>query len=193
MTTHKPNRRLSNRSRKIARERFWGEHDKSSYSCPDCSHSEGQILGTFQVHHQNGDPHDNRIENLVGLCGVCHRLREGKKPSIDRIQALRDSSKPALDETDRRFIERCVCYCGDASTRDYADNLSVWMQFYNSHLVNEGGGRSSREDLLRIFNRLPDVEVRDRGGHVDIIGPQPNRCGLDCANTGSGQGGVRDD
>ena len=30
-------------------------------------------LGPLAVHHLNGDPHDNRLVNLVALCQGCHR------------------------------------------------------------------------------------------------------------------------
>ena len=51
-------------------------------------------MNTFEVHHKDGQPMDNRPENHVALCRPCHNLREGKKPSIEEIQNLRDS----LDE-----------------------------------------------------------------------------------------------
>jgi len=84
-------RNFDDRSRKLARERFWEAHDKRSYTCPDCGRGREQIVGEFQVHHKSGNPHDNRLDQLVALCGFCHRLREDKKPSIERIKRYRQS------------------------------------------------------------------------------------------------------
>jgi nucleoside 2-deoxyribosyltransferase len=84
---------FKDRSRKLARESYWQRHDRDSYECPDCGRSENEIEGRFEVHHKNGEPLDNRPENRVGLCRLCHNLREGKKPSIEQIQRVRDNLK----------------------------------------------------------------------------------------------------
>jgi len=41
------------------------------------------------VHHINGNPYDNSIDNLIGLCTTCHRIAEGKKPSLDDLENMR--------------------------------------------------------------------------------------------------------
>lgn len=81
---------FKNRSRKLARESYWEKHDRDTYECPDCGRTEKEIKGRFEVHHKNGEPMDNRPKNQVGLCRVCHNLREEKKPSIEEIRNLRD-------------------------------------------------------------------------------------------------------
>jgi len=81
---------FKNRSRKIARKRFWREYDKSEYQCPDCGRGVEEIRSqTFEVHHIDGDPYNNSMDNLVGLCRLCHNIREGKKPSLNEIKELR--------------------------------------------------------------------------------------------------------
>lgn len=87
-----------NYSRKLARDLFWNEHDKTVYRCPDCARGESEIAGSFEVHHKNGEPFDNRPENHVGLCGLCHKLREDKKPSLREIRNLRDGKKTTIIE-----------------------------------------------------------------------------------------------
>jgi hypothetical protein len=84
---------FDDRSRRLARERYWQHHSKAKYECPDCGRGREEVVGEFQVHHKSGNPYDNRIEKLVALCGFCHRLREDKKPSLKRIKKFRDQGK----------------------------------------------------------------------------------------------------
>jgi nucleoside 2-deoxyribosyltransferase len=93
---------FENRSRRLARERYWKEHPKEEYECPDCGRGRGDIVGEFQVHHKSENPHDNRLDRLVGLCGFCHRLREGKKPSLERIKRYREHQQPSKPEPQRQ-------------------------------------------------------------------------------------------
>lgn len=90
-------REFKNKSRKIARDLYWQENDRASYQCPDCDRSEDEILGKFEVHHKNGEAMDNRPENHIGLCRLCHNLREGKKPSKKQIRHLRSQQKTEGD------------------------------------------------------------------------------------------------
>jgi len=97
---------MKDRHRRLARERFWAEHDKSEYECPDCSRSESEV-GGFEVHHKDGDAHNNSISNLIGLCIYCHCLREDRKPPIEAIERMRESSgsTDSLGEIDPRVVE----------------------------------------------------------------------------------------
>lgn len=81
---------FKDRSRRIARELYWERHDRGTYECPDCSRTEDELIGALEVHHKNGEPMDNRPENHVALCRPCHNLREGKKPSLDELENMRD-------------------------------------------------------------------------------------------------------
>jgi len=87
---------MKEKHRRLARERYWEENGRDSYKCPDCGRTEDEIDGSFEVHHINGEPLDNRVENHVALCRLCHNLRENKKPSVKSIEKLRD----CVDETD---------------------------------------------------------------------------------------------
>jgi len=71
-------------SRSIARERFWSEYDKLHYICPGCHRGIGLTSG-FEVHHIDGNAHNNRMDNLVALCSFCHNLHEDRKPSMSDI------------------------------------------------------------------------------------------------------------
>jgi len=84
---------FKNKSRKIARDVFWGENNRDTYQCPDCGRNEEEIPNGFEVHHKNGKPMDNRPSNLIGLCRLCHNVREEKKPSLEDIQHLRDNTE----------------------------------------------------------------------------------------------------
>jgi len=77
------------RSRRLAREQYWENHERSTYKCPDCGRTEDELVRSFEVHHKHGEPMDNRLANLVALCRPCHNLREGKKPTLEEIRNLR--------------------------------------------------------------------------------------------------------
>lgn len=79
------------RSRKLARQMFWEEHNRERYECPDCGRRETDLLNTFEVHHKDEQSMNNQPENHIALCRPCHNLREGKKPSIKEIRNLRNS------------------------------------------------------------------------------------------------------
>jgi hypothetical protein len=88
---------FDNRSRRIARERYWEKHSKADYECPDCGRGKEQVVGGFQVHHKSDNPHDNRMDKLVALCGFCHQLREEKKPSLKRIKQFRNQEHKEVE------------------------------------------------------------------------------------------------
>ena len=88
--------------RKIAREVYWDMYDPAEYNCPDCGRTERELKRGFEIHHLNGDPLDNRLENLVGLCRLCHMVREGKKPSLDQIKRIRSQLKGDFEPENER-------------------------------------------------------------------------------------------
>lgn len=80
--------KIKSEFRRKAREKYWGEYDRSTYSCADCGRQESELLEKMEVHHIDGNPSNNSLDNLVGLCQVCHNLREEKKPSIRKTSHL---------------------------------------------------------------------------------------------------------
>lgn len=94
-------RDTKDRHRGLARKVFWEAHSQDGYQCPDCGRRGADLLRPFEIHHKNGDPMDNREQNLVGVCRPCHNIREGKKPSIREIENLRDAVRsPQPEETE---------------------------------------------------------------------------------------------
>lgn len=91
-------KKYDDRSRRLARTIFWDRHDRETYECPDCERREEEIEGSFEIHHKNSEPMDNRFENTVGLCGLCHKLREDKKPTFPQIRNLREAVIDAGEE-----------------------------------------------------------------------------------------------
>lgn len=150
--------RFKDRSRRIARERYWREHDRDSYQCPDCGRTEEETHNGFEVHHEGGDPYDNRFENLVALCHVCHCLREDRKPPIEAIRAIRnDVEKNRRGEVPsevREFIENCI---GQNPKRDNWVNPFglYWSEFEKKYPKSE----ASCTDLATGLEELAEADV----------------------------------
>lgn len=113
-----------NSSRSIARKRFWSEHDKADYQCPDCGRANDEVEGTIEVHHKNGNAYDNRLENLVGVCKICHALREDRKPPKDTLRKALNSSRTeaaAPENSQLPFLylrELDIKLCGNVNVYD---------------------------------------------------------------------------
>ncbi|WP_164932813.1 nucleoside 2-deoxyribosyltransferase domain-containing protein [Halorubrum amylolyticum] len=115
-------RKWKRKSRKLAREMFWEKHDRETYECPDCGRQEEELLNTFEVHHKDGQPMDNRPENHVALCRPCHNLREGKKPSIGEIRNLRSQSSDDSNEGDDSKVRSPSVYLAGSMDNDSAEH-----------------------------------------------------------------------
>jgi len=172
---------LANRSRHIARERYWETHEKGSYVCPDCGRREEQIVDTFHVHHQSKDPYDNRLDSLIGLCGFCHRLREGKKPSLERIQRFREESiagddNERYDPRIRSFISKFACLCSEGREYRWTDCIEVWWRRFDSHLEGWGYQLNDelRTELICALQQLSETELQWAGGELHVTGPDPH-------------------
>jgi 5-methylcytosine-specific restriction endonuclease McrA len=57
--------------REGARELFWHLHDQERYRCPGCGRSRDETVA-MHVHHRDGNPANNRRQNLIALCNQCH-------------------------------------------------------------------------------------------------------------------------
>jgi transcription elongation factor Elf1 len=184
----------ADRSRKLARERYWEANDKKTYTCPDCGRAEDEIVGTFHVHHMSETPYDNRLGELVGLCGFCHRLREDKKPSLERIKSYRRSQEardsegaqphPAIAD----FINRHLCICSEGSGYEWVDVLDVWFDFLEKKL-SEAGISCTDETKSEFMYWIQQIETPDgvtditvewREGSIVVIGPAPYTTPCDC-------------
>lgn len=141
-------------SRSIARKRFWNEHNKQTYRCPDCGRTNDEVEGSIEVHHQNGSPYDNRVQNLIGLCGVCHALREDRHPSKDRVRRLVDEVKTE-DGMDSKGQARQAKSYSMKTAMEISAEVSETMSnplFEHNYPVYEGLGFS---DFGSLFNIQP--------------------------------------
>jgi len=146
---------MKDRHRKLARERFWGEHDREKYSCPDCGRQEKQTTG-FEIHHQSGNAHDNTLGNLVGLCRYCHCVREDRKPPKEAIEKMQKARHPKDHKTDlqRSTYARCP-ECGEKHHFCPMCGLEVEKQSYleNGRWAVHPNIPSNPEHLCAEWNR----------------------------------------
>jgi DNA-directed RNA polymerase subunit RPC12/RpoP len=151
-----------NRSRSIARDRFWSDKRKSEYSCPDCGRGRSKIQGPFEVHHKDGDAYNNSMENLVGLCPLCHKLRENKKPSTKEVERLRDAGAtssvkqelPVNDLFDLKEEIRTACLDDARKFRDIEPSDETEKRLFNA------GYAKAKAELRKRFEQI----IKDAGG-----------------------------
>jgi len=163
---------MDDRHRKLARQNFWEEHDREHYECPDCGRRESAVVDSFEVHHINGEPRDNRSENHVALCRLCHHLREGRKPPMRCINQLRDSKRDSEDKaesaspdpmpdrtrTDIPFEVWMFVrdYVHEAPHEPYANPFAVWWHQYEQRF---GTRDITAVDLMNGLMEYSDAEV----------------------------------
>lgn len=159
-------KKFKDKSRSIARELYWKKHDRDSYKCPDCGRGEADVVGGFEVHHQNGEPMDNRPENHVGLCRLCHNLREGKKPSKKQIRHLRSQRKNHQEGKNTSGGGKGSVYL--AGSMDYE---SSEHQSWRSSVAERGdrGTYKYTGDTSLQINSPTEVSFSHGGGIVDEI------------------------
>lgn len=174
--------KYKNRSRKLARDSYWEKHDRRTYQCPDCGRTEDELSQGFEVHHKNGEPLDNRPENQVALCRLCHNLREGKKPSIEQIRQVRDSAFSNQVSSPVYPLE-VFCFVEDRakepSDPPYADVAGVWWDFFTSYCENSRSERFNAEadmivDLLRALKQEAGAEIKYTVHGVEVWGVEPS-------------------
>lgn len=151
------------RSRRLARESYWDDKDRDAYECPDCGRSQDEICGGFEVHHKNGEPLDNRPENRVGLCRLCHNLREDKKPSKRQIRNLRGQArKKPTDDTENTSSPPTV-YLAGAMNEPYTGAES-WRSSLRNQCVDPGTVDMGSTPVE--FNSPTEVELPHGCGRV---------------------------
>jgi 5-methylcytosine-specific restriction endonuclease McrA len=70
-TTFTPKKKKVNRKSHHQLEEILTCHGRQIHYCEDC----GQQYGELQIHHKDGNPNNNHIDNLVVLCKGCHAER----------------------------------------------------------------------------------------------------------------------
>jgi len=164
-------------SRRIARKRFWQEHDRETYECPDCDRTEDELEGSLEVHHKDGSPYDNRLENLVGLCRLCHNIREGKKPPLSEIESLRqqtgEESGPEIPYAVRAFLSERAREPFDGA---YVDVLGVWQHFFESFCDDSevfDADDVTVNDLLNGLEQIAGATIEENNGCIEVWGVEP--------------------
>lgn len=114
--------------RQQAREKFWNSHDRGEYECADCGRCEDELLENFEVHHIDGDVSNNASENLIGVCQVCHNLREGKRASVRKTSHL--ISQFSGDKID---YSNAVPVCRDED--EYKEHVNYCFEEYRPALL----------------------------------------------------------
>ena len=148
----------TNLKKKIIREGL------KEYKCEKCGITEwqGEPI-SLQIHHINGDHHDNRLENLQFLCPNCHSQTDtyaGKNSSRgstakSKILTNDDYKKiieenwakthPSVEEFISSFLE-LGSFVGVGKKYGVSDNaLKKWCKHYN---IPE-----NKKDLIEYINR----------------------------------------
>jgi len=152
--------------RRRAREKYWSEHERSTYQCPDCGRRERDLLEKMEVHHIDGDPSNNKLDNLVGLCQVCHNLREEKKPSIRKTTHLINQFSGQESYPSNQSVP--VCKTHD----EYGEYVeSCFEKRKPALVVNMAGKRkwaSVEVDMLSIEGVF-EVANADRKGGLSVV------------------------
>ena len=62
---------------------YWLEHSFRQFICPDCGRGVGGVRGVH-VHHKDEEPRNGEPDNLIALCGRCHRRRHNGEDTEPR-------------------------------------------------------------------------------------------------------------
>lgn len=148
----------TNLKKKIIREGL------KEYKCEKCGITEwqGEPI-SLQIHHINGDHHDNRLENLQFLCPNCHSQtdtyagKNSSRGSSTKPRKLTDEdykkiieenwikTHPSVEEFISSFVELGT-FVGVAKKYGVSDNaLKKWCKHYNIP--------DSKKELMEYINR----------------------------------------
>lgn len=78
----KPKKKKINRKSHSKLMAILCRHGRQTHFCEDC----GQQYAFLQVHHIDGNPNNNHVDNLLVLCGGCHADRH----KIADLQGTKD-------------------------------------------------------------------------------------------------------
>lgn len=135
------------RLREKARRKFWGGHQKHEYNCPDCGREAGEISGSFEVHHKDGDPENNELGNLVAVCRVCHAIREERPVPRDSLRNLLEGATHGSKE--QASLSQRGRLGGYQKERSFnSKNKPDWMN--RGHYLIVSGMREG--DLIDIYS-----------------------------------------
>lgn len=106
-------------------------------SCHVSNWLDGRI--PLELHHINGDRHDNRLENLQLLCPNCHALTDNHAGKAHKNLGLKLRSKDVTEpidgsDVDERFIS--VLVFDSAESRDRWNKIPLAIR----QLVDQGDG-----------------------------------------------------
>jgi 5-methylcytosine-specific restriction endonuclease McrA len=86
------------------RERFWAEHDKDDYECPNCGSGRSEVR-RFEVHHIDGHPANGSMDNLIAVCRSCHEAIHDMDPGNRRGHwSERFTNEWEADETPLKYL-----------------------------------------------------------------------------------------
>jgi 5-methylcytosine-specific restriction endonuclease McrA len=77
-------KRRAIRAREEAREIYWGENDRTEHVCQQCGSD-----ASLEVHHQDRDPFNNALSNLIALCHQCHRAEHRAENTEQQLESMR--------------------------------------------------------------------------------------------------------
>jgi len=80
-----PREQLLIEARRTARELFWSQYDRETYTYPVCSSD-----GPFHVHHRDGDPLNNHFINLLAVCERCHRREHKRRARVEKVATWKE-------------------------------------------------------------------------------------------------------
>lgn len=70
-TTFKPKKKKATRKTRLQLEYILTHHGRQIHYCEDC----GQQYASLEIHHKDGNPNNNHVDNLLVLCNGCHAER----------------------------------------------------------------------------------------------------------------------
>jgi len=135
------------------------------YKCEKCGNTEydGEII-PLELHHINGDHYDNRLENLVLLCPICHYRTtnfRGKNEQYDK--ELKDVASKNVQEKLNLLKEK--------------ENIEE--QVYRLRKMARGEISSSKQGV----HRTQEIEVKVcKNCGKEFIGRGKYFCSVECMN-----------